>query len=163
MADFAPSTEREIDLLRFLKKRLPSVCAEEVLSGRGFLAIHEFLDPAVRQASFDGMKSDAAREITQNALGQSCPICVETLDVWVSAYGSEAGNLALRVLAFAGIYVAGGIAVKILPKMKDGTFLRAFCSKGSFASILSQVPIYVVLNEDAPLWGAAYQALACQY
>jgi glucokinase len=161
MADFAPSTDREIELLRFLKKRMPSVCAEEVLSGRGFLAIHEFLDPKRRHSSFDGAPNDAAREITQNALAQSCPVCVEALDLWVSAYGSEAGNLALRVLAFGGIYVAGGIAVKILPKMKDGAFLRAFCAKGSFASILARVPIYVVLNEDAPLWGAAYQALAC--
>jgi len=162
MADFTPCTEREIELLRFLKKRMPSVCAEEVLSGRGFLAIHEFLDSAVRHPSFDGSTGDAAREITQQALAQSCPTCVETLDLWVSAYGSEAGNLALRVLAFAGIYVAGGIAVKILPKMKDGTFVRAFCAKGGFASILARVPIYVVLNEDAPLWGAAYQALACK-
>src|SRR5262249_36428572 len=160
MADFTPATEREIELLRFLKKRMPSVCAEEVLSGRGFLAIHQFLDPERRHSSFDGTPNDAAREITQNALAQSCPVCVEALDIWVSAYGAEAGNLALRVLAFGGIYVAGGIAVKILPKMKDGTFLRAFCAKGSFASILARVPIYVVLNEDAPLWGAAYQALA---
>ena len=162
MVDFTPCTEREIELLRFLKKRMPSVCAEEVLSGRGFLAIHEFLDPAVRHPSFDGSPGDAAREITQHALAQSCPICVEVLDLWVSAYGSEAGNLALRVLAFGGVYVAGGIAVKILPKMKDGTFVRAFCAKGGFASILARVPIYVVLNEDAPLWGAAYQALACK-
>jgi glucokinase len=160
MADFAPSTEREIDLLRFLKKRMPNVCAEEVLSGRGFLAIHQFLDPERRHPSFDGPPSDAAREITQNALAESCPVCVAALDMWVSAYGSEAGNLALRVLAFGGVYVAGGIAVKILSKMKDGTFLRAFCAKASFASILARVPIYVVLNEDAPLWGAAYQALA---
>jgi glucokinase len=161
MADFTPSTEREIELLRFLKKRMPSVCAEEVLSGRGFLAIHEFLDPERRHPAFDGGAGDAAREITQNALAESCPVCTEALDVWVCAYGSEAGNLALRVLAFGGIYVAGGIAVKILPKMKDGTFFRAFCAKGGFAPILARVPIYVVLNEDAPLWGAAYQALAC--
>jgi len=160
MADFTPHTEREIELLRFLKRRMPHVCAEEVLSGRGFSAIHEFLDTSMRHSSFDLSPSEAAREITQNAVAGSCPICLETLDLWVSAYGSEAGNLALRVLAFAGVYVAGGIAVKILPKMQDGTFLRAFCDKGNFAPILARVPIYIVLNEDAPLWGAAYRALA---
>jgi glucokinase len=160
MADFTPHTEREIELLRFLQKRMPNVCSEEVLSGRGFLAIHEFLDASARHSFFDRSPADAAREITQNALTGSCPVCVEAVDLWVSAYGSEAGNLALRVLAFGGIYVAGGIAVKILPKMQDGTFFRAFCDKGSFAPILARIPIHVVLNEDAPLWGAAYQALA---
>ncbi len=160
MADFTPHTEREIELLRFLQKRMPNVCSEEVLSGRGFLAIHEFLDASVRHPSFDHSPGDVAREITQNALAGSCPVCVEAVDLWVSAYGSEAGNLALRALAFGGIYVAGGIALKILPKMQDGTFFRAFCAKGSFTTILAHIPIHIVLNEDAPLWGAAYRALA---
>ncbi|HZR27533.1 MAG TPA: glucokinase [Terriglobales bacterium] len=160
MADFTPHSEREIELLRFLKKRMSHVCAEEVLSGRGFVVIHEFLDASVRHSSFDSSVAEAAREITQNTVAGSCPICTEALDIWVSAYGSEAGNLALRVLAFAGVYVAGGIAIKILSKMQDGTFLRAFCDKGGFAPILARVPIHIVLNEDAPLWGAAYRALA---
>src|SRR5262249_21958544 len=100
LADFAPRTDREIGLLKHLKKRLHNVCCEEVLSGRGIRAIHEFLDPAVRHASFDGSGEDPAREISSLAQSGSCPVCQKTLDLWTEAYGSEAGNLAVRVLAF---------------------------------------------------------------
>jgi glucokinase len=158
-ADFAPRTDREIQLLIYLRKRVPHVCVEDVLSGRGIRAIHEFLDPNVRHPSFEGSGADPAREISEQACTHSCPVCVTTLDLWTEAYGSEAGNLALRALAFGGVYIAGGIAPKILSKMKDGAFFRAFCDKTKFSSVLARVPIYVVLNEDAPIWGAAHQAL----
>jgi glucokinase len=160
LASFAPRTEREIQLLVHLKKRLPHVCCEDVLSGRGIRAIHEFLDPAVRHPSFGGSGVDPAREITEQACAGTCQVCVATLDLWTEAYGSEAGNLAVRALAFGGVYVAGGIAPKILPKLNDGTFFRAFCDKTKLSPVLARIPIYVVLNEDAPIWGAAYQALA---
>ncbi|MGH9504706.1 MAG: glucokinase [Terriglobales bacterium] len=160
LASFAPRTDREIQLLIHLKKRLPHVSCEDVLSGRGIRAIHEFLDPAVRHPSFDGSGADPAREITEQACAGVCQVCVATLDLWTEAYGSEAGNLAVRALAFGGVYLAGGIAPKILPKLKDGTFFRAFCDKTLLSPVLARVPIYVVLNEDAPTWGAAYQALA---
>jgi len=159
-ADFTPRTEIEIQLLIHLNKQLPHVSCEEIISGRGFRRIHEFLNPSLRHTSFDAPESDAAREITQQGLTESCPICVETLEVWTEAYGAEAGNLALRTLAFGGVYVAGGIAPKILAKLRNGTFLRAFCGKSKFASVLARVPILVVVNEDAPVWGAAYQALS---
>jgi glucokinase len=160
LAGFAPRTDREIQLLTFLKKRLPQVCCEDVLSGRGILAIHEFLDPDVRHPSFEDGGGDSAREISENACANSCRVCVETMDLWTEAYGSEAGNLALRAMAVGGVYVAGGIAPKILPKMKDGTFFRAFCDKTLLSPVLARIPIYVVRNEDAPIWGAAHQALA---
>jgi glucokinase len=159
-ADFAPRTEIEIQLLTHLNKRLPHVSCEEILSGRGFRRIHEFLSPSVRHPSFDSPESDAAREITEQGLAQSCPVCVETLSLWTEAYGAEAGNMALRTLALGGIYVAGGIAPKILSKLRDGRFLRAFCGKSKFAQVLARVPISVIVNEDAPVWGAAYQALS---
>ena len=157
-AGFAPRTESELELLRFLRKRLSHVSAEEVLAGRSFAAIHEFLDASVRHASFMLDPGDAAQEITQNALAGSCSVCAQTVDVWISAYGAEAGNLAIRTLAFGGIYVAGGIAIRVLPKLKTGDFVTAFCDKGNMAAVLSRIPIYVVLNESAPLWGAAYRA-----
>lgn len=163
LASFAPRTNREIQLLIYLKKRLLQVCCEDVLSGRGILAIHEFLDPSVRHPSFDGSGADPAREITERASARSCRVCVATLDLWTEAYGSEAGNLALRALAFGGIYVAGGIAPKILSKVQDGAFFSAFCDKTKFGPVLARIPIYVVLNEDAPVWGAAGQALAAAY
>lgn len=159
-ADFAPRTETEIELLRFLKKRYTYVSFELILSGRGFRSIHEFFDPAVKHPSFDAPDADPAPEITRLALAGSCPVCVRTLGLWTALYGAEAGNLALKALARGGVYVAGGIAVKILPKLKDGSFVRAFCEKSKFGVLLGQIPIYVVLNEDAPLLGAAAQAAA---
>jgi glucokinase len=158
-ADFAPRTEIEIQLLRHLKQQLPYVSCEEIISGRGFLRIHKLLRPSLRHPSFDAAEGDAAKEITQQGLAQYCPVCVETLGLWTEAYGAETGNLALRTLALGGVYVAGGIAPKLLAKLCDGTFVRAFCGKSQFAPALARIPISVVMNEDAPVWGAAYQAL----
>ena len=156
--DFAPRTEREIELLRYMKKRNEFVSVELILSGRGFRTIHEFLDASVRHPSFDGPEADSAPEITRLGLEGKCPVCVQTLDLWVAMYGAEAGNLALKVLARGGIWVAGGIAVKIRRKMEDGTFFRAFCEKEKFAALMAQIPIFMVLNEEAPLIGAMSQA-----
>ncbi len=141
-SDFAPHTEQQIELLR------------------GFRTLHEFLAPEVKHASFEDPDADPAPEITQKGLAKSCPVCVETLDLWTSIYGAEAGNLALKVLALGGVYVAGGIAVKIIEKIKDGSFFRAFKDKWHFENLLSNIPVSVVLNESAPLLGAAYEALA---
>ena len=157
--DFAPRTEQEIGLLRFMKKQNEFVSMELILSGRGFHTIHTFLNSSVIHQSFGGPEADAAPEITRLALSGECPVCVQTLELWVSIYGSEAGNLALKVLARGGIWIAGGIAVKIRKKMEDGTFFRAFCQKEKFAKLLSQIPIKLVLNEEAPLIGAMSQAI----
>jgi len=156
--DFAPRTEREIELLRHMKRRNESVSVELILSGRGFRAVHEFIDPSVRHPSFDGPEDDAAPEITRLGLEGQCPVCVQTLDLWTAMYGAEAGNLALKVLARGGVWVAGGIAVKIRKKMEDGAFFRAFCEKEKFGALLAQIPIQMVLNEEAPLLGAMSQA-----
>jgi glucokinase len=157
--DFAPRTEQEIEFLRYMKKHNEFVSVELILSGRGFHTIHTFLDASVVHPSFDGPEADAAPEITRLALAGQCPVCVQTLDLWVSMYGAEAGNLALKVLARGGIWVAGGIAVKIRKKMEDGVFFRAFCEKEKFAALLAQIPIHLVLNEDAPLIGAMSRAI----
>lgn len=157
--DFAPRTEQEIELLRYMKKHNEFVSVELILSGRGFRIIHTFLDASVQHPSFADPDGDAAPEITQLALEGKCPVCVRTLDLWVSMYGAEAGNLALKVLARGGVWVAGGIAVKIRKKMEDGVFFRAFCEKEKFAALLAQIPIRMVLNEEAPLIGAMSQAI----
>src|SRR5580693_8021561 len=158
-ADFAPRTEREIQLLQFLKRKLERVSCEEIFSGRGFRKLHEFLDPDVVHPTFQEPEAASASEITQNALAGSCPVCVEVLDWWMDAFGAEAGNLALRVLAYGGVYFAGGIVLKILSKLRESSLCRSFAEKGRLSSVLSNIPISVVLNEDAPLLGAAYQAL----
>jgi glucokinase len=158
--DLAPRTEKEIELLRFLKRQSAQVDCEAILSGRGFRIIHEFLSLSTKHPSFDRRGADPAPEITRLALEGACPVCVETLDLWTALYGAEAGNLALKALARGGVYVGGGIAPKILPKLLDGSFLQAFCDKSKFGTFLKQIPIHVVLNEDTPLLGAAAQALA---
>jgi len=156
--DFAPRNEKEIELLRHMKKADEPVSFEMILSGRGFGVIHEFLNPSVRHASCTQPGADQAPEITRRGLDGSCAVCVETLDLWTSIYGAEAGNLALKALSRGGVFVAGGIAPKILPKMKDGTFLRAFRNKEKFEEMLSRVPVQIVLNEEAPMLGAAAEA-----
>jgi glucokinase len=158
-ADFAPRTDREIAFLTFLKRRLTRVSCEELFSGRGFRPIHEFLAPDISHESFDKPAAESAQEITHNALCGACRICVETLDFWTDAFGAESGNLALRVLAYGGVYLAGGIAVKILSLLQKSTFCQAFADKGQLAPLLANIPIAVVLNEDAPLLGAAHSAL----
>ncbi len=118
-SDFAPHTEQQIELLRFMRYRYPQVSWELILSGRGFRTLHEFLAPEVVHASFEDPGADPAPEITRRGLDKSCRVCSDTLDLWTAIYGAEAGNLALKVLALGGVYVAGGIAVKILEKMKE--------------------------------------------
>jgi glucokinase len=159
-SDFAPHTDEQIELLKFMRKRYPQVSWELILSGRGFRTIHEFLSSSVKHPIFDDPDADPAPFITKTGLSKECSDCVQTLDLWTAIYGAEAGNLALKVLALGGVYVAGGIAVKILPKMQDGTFFKAFRDKWHFGEMLSNVPVSVVLNESAPLIGAAYEALA---
>jgi glucokinase len=157
-ADFAPHTMQQTELWKFIKARSPHVSNELILSGRGFQTIHEFLDPSVKHADFDNSAKDPAPEITQKALAGECAVCVATLDLWVEIYGSEAGNLAVRSMARGGIYVAGGIAIKVLPKLQDGRFAACARDKEKMSGILTQIPIHVVLNEECPLLGAAYVA-----
>ena len=159
-SDFAPHTDQEIELLKFMRARYPQVSWELILSGRGFRTLHEFLSSSVGHPVFDDPEADPAPFITKAALAKECPVCVQTLDLWTDIYGAEAGNLALKVLALGGVYVAGGIAMKILPKMKDGAFFKAFKDKWHFSEMLSHIPVSVVLNESAPLIGAAHEALA---
>ena len=159
-SDFAPHTEREIQLLRFMLRCYPQVCGELILSGRGFRTLHEFIAPDVEHPIFEDPDADPAPFITKSALEESCPVCVDTLDLWTAVYGAEAGNLALKVLALGGVYIAGGIAVKILEKMKDGTFFKAFRDRWQYTEMMARIPVSIVLNEAAPLIGAAYEAYA---
>ncbi len=162
-ADFAPRAEREIQLLRHLKLQLPHVSCEEIVSGRGFRRIHEFLDPSISHESFVSPEGNAASEITQRGLGLSCTVCAETLDFWTEIFGAATGNFALQTMALGGIHIAGGIAVRILPKLQDGAFFKSFCGTSKLAPVLARIPISVVVNEDAPMLGAAYEALASSH
>ena len=156
-ADFAPATDQQADLWKWLRKQNPNVSAELILAGKGFKRLHEFLDPSVRH-DFDDASVDPAPGITQRGLAGTCPVCARTIELFCEIYGAEAGNMALRAVARGGIFVTGGIAVKILPKLKDGRFVAAVKNKEKLGAFLEQIPIRVVLNEQCPLLGAAYVA-----
>ena len=155
-ADFAPQTAQQADLWKYVKARSEFVSAELILSGRGFKTLHEFLDPTVRHPGFDDTSADPAAEITRRALAKECPVCIAAMSLWIDIYGSEAGNLAVRTVARGGLYIAGGIALKILPLLKDGRFMTAMQHKEKMTDFLAQVPVHVVLDEECPLKGAAY-------
>lgn len=156
--DFAPPNQMADNLVRYLRKKYSQIECESLISGRGFREIHDFLDSSLKHPGFDDPAVDPAAEITRRAIDGSCLVCVQAVELWVEIYGAEAGNLALRSLARGGVYVAGGIAVKILPMLKGGRFVEAFNAKIKFRDFLSRVPIQVVLNEEAPLLGAAHFA-----
>jgi glucokinase len=162
--DFAPRNEIEIELLRYLIDRFGHVSYERVVSGPGLVNIYRFLKESRRMAEPPALSEkfaateDAAAVISQTALSGEFEICVKALDLFVSVYGAEAGNLGLRAKAVRGLYIGGGIAPKILAKLKDGTFMRAFTHKGRYSDLLAAIPVQVVLNEQTALRGAAYYA-----
>jgi glucokinase len=159
--DFAPRNEVELDLLRYLMRTWSHVSYERVLSGPGLLNIYRFLSDSNtgEQAEWFQEKiaagEDPAAVISTAALEETCPLCVQALDLFTSIYGAEAGNLALTVKAVGGVFVGGGIAPKILPKLNDGTFMKAFRDKGRMEPLMSSMPVHVVLNPKTALFGAA--------
>jgi glucokinase len=163
-ADFAARDNLEIELLRYLIGRYGHVSYERVVSGPGLLNIYNFLKERAElqvPAWFEekmAAAEDQSAVISQAALAGDPEIAVKALDMFVSSYGAEAGNLALRGKAMGGVYVGGGIAPKMLNKLKDGTFMRAFNDKGRYRELISSIPVYVVLNDKAALRGAAYHA-----
>jgi glucokinase len=155
-ADFAARTEREIDVLRNLIQRFGRAEVESVVSGPGLVNLHRVTHVAPCRAVDAEAAPDAPAAISAAALERRCPACVEALELFVDAYGAEAGNLALRSMATAGVFVGGGIAPKILPAFADGRFMRAFCDKGArFRDMLSKIPVKVILDDEAGLLGAA--------
>jgi len=161
----APGNELEDALLSHLRQRFGGhVSCERVVSGQGIRNIYEFLrdtgraveEPWLREAVQHG---DPAAVFSKAALEGTSPLCVQTLDLFVSLYGSVAGDLALILMSAGGVFVAGGIAPKILPKMRERRFLNAFLSKGRLRPVLEAMPVRVVLNERVGLFGAARRAL----
>ena len=162
--DFAPQGDRELELFRFLQSEFGHVSYERILSGPGLFNIYRFLrdtgfssEPAwLREKLQSG---DPSVTITQIGLTRGHELCIEALDLFASIYGAEAGNLALKVLAVGGVYIGGGIAPKILDKLKDGAFMRAFSNKGRYTDLLMEIPVRVALNSRVALIGAAHYAL----
>ena len=158
-ADFAPRTADEVALLWHLAGRFGRADYEHVISGPGLVNIHRFTHPAGCAACGVEAGQDAApSRISAAALERRCPGCVRALGFFVSIYGAEAGNLALRSVATAGVFVGGGIAPKILPALQDGRFIEAFRAKAPMDDFLARVPVSVILNDRAGLLGAAVHA-----
>ena len=162
-ADFAPRSPREAALLHHLAGRYGHVSYERVVSGPGLVNILEYLRnveglavPAALAAALAG--ADPAAAISSAALAGTAPIAVAALDLFAGIYGAEAGNLALKLKALGGVYVGGGIAPKILPKLRDGAFRAAFVDKGRFGELLAAISVRVVLEPRAGLYGAARYA-----
>jgi glucokinase len=143
--DFGPRTPLEVGLHEYVLNAFHHTSYERVCSGMGLSTIYRYLG---------GPETEPAA-ISQAALDGSDERAVIALDVMVSIYGAAAGNLALKMMALGGIYVGGGIAPKILPKLRDGAFMRAFVDKGRFATLLERVPVRVILNDKTALLGAA--------
>lgn len=158
--DFAPRTALEIELLQYLSKKFDHVSYERLVSGQGLCNIYEFLCqtpgrkeiPAVAEAM---RGQDLAAAISEAALAHRSPVCTEALDMMVSIYGAEAGNVALKFMAYGGLYVGGGIAPKIVAKLRDGTFMQAYLAKGRMQRIVAAMPVRVIMNPNTALLGAA--------
>ncbi len=175
-ADFAARTPREFELVRELTRVFGRVGVEHVISGPGLVNVYQLthdafgtgpmltpntLAPSRLCAAVGGpaMPGELPARIYEAALAKRCPGCVEAVDLFIAAYGSETGNLALRAFATAGVYIGGGIAPKILPTLESGLFMQNFRAKEPMRDLLSMVPVSVILNSDAALLGAALKAM----
>jgi glucokinase len=166
-ADFAPVDTMQIELLRYLMGRFGHVSYERVCSGLGLPNIYAFLkgtgyaEEPVWLAEKLAKVEDATPVIVTTALDdeQTCELCTMTLEIFLSALGAEAGNLALRVLATGGVYLGGGIPPRIVSALAQGPFMDAFRAKGRFTDLMDEIPVHIILNAKAGLLGAAHYGL----
>ncbi len=164
-ASFAPNSLFEIGLLRSLLEKYSHVSYERVCSGGlgipniySYLKENKYAEEAEHIKKAIEQAADPTPIIVQAGLKHESEMCIQTLNAFVSILGAEASNLALKVMALGGVYLGGGIPPKILPKLKDGTFMAAFVRKGRFSDMLAQIPVYVILNQKPALLGAAHYA-----
>lgn len=151
--EFGPSSEQEVRIWHHFYSLYGHVSYERILSGQGLSHLEHFFQTEKSEKNACDYRSP--EEITRLALSEKCPICQEALDQYVKILGAEAGNLALTFLSWNGVYLSGGISPKILPKLQEETFLDSFYAKGRFSDLLRTIPIYVILNPNTALYGAA--------
>jgi glucokinase len=163
--DFAPKNDLEIELAQYLRKKYQHVSCERILSGPGIKNIYDFLrdsqkvaEPAWLREQIAAAKDPPAL-ISQLALEHKAEICEQALTIFVSVYGSETGNCALNFMATGGVFIGGSIAAKIVPKMLDPVFMKSFLDKGRMRELLSDMPVKIIVNDDAGLIGAARYTL----
>jgi len=164
-ADFAPRNELEVEMLEYLRARFGHVSYERIVSGPGLVNVFHFLRDSGRGQEPAWLteqmaQSDPAAAISSAALAGQCSLCEHAVDLFVSLYGAEAGNLALKIMATGGVYVGGGIAPKMLPKLAGPLFIQSFAGKGRMQPLLESIPVKVIKNEKLALLGAARYAVA---
>jgi glucokinase len=179
-ADFAARTPRELEMVAALTTMLGRVSNEHILSGPGIVNVYRFTHDAIEPRDGQSAEPLGSQEttiprtcravghvtnvaelpprITETAMAGTCEHCVETLELFIAAYGAEAGNMGLRVVATAGVYIGGGIAPKILPALRSGRFIEAFRAKAPLDHLVAKMPVAVILNKHSALLGAAVHA-----
>lgn len=162
--DFAPRNEEEIALLRFLLRRHHRVSVERIVSGPGLVALYEFVVAEGLASTTDAVRTrllteEAPKVIGESALDESDDACVKAVDMFVAAYGAEAGNLALTILPTGGVYLAGGIAPRLIERFRGDNFRRAFLTKGRMSYLLEPMRVAVIMNTRVGLLGARDAAL----
>lgn len=161
--DFAPTSDDEVELFQFLRRQYKHVSYERILSGSGLYQLYRFLIDTKREKENSSVAAllqcgEPQRVITEKALSGECRVCVRVCQLFISLYGSESGNTALKFLATGGVFIGGGIAPHLLSFFNSGSFIQAFMDKGRFSSLLMKIPVKVVLNEKTALIGAACYA-----
>lgn len=171
--DLASGDELQDRLLAYLRHRLGHVSVERVLSGPGLTNIFNFLqsdgqwdnpgDGSRKAGDESGQRhmvldEDSGAQVADLAFNHNHPTALKAMDLFVQMYGAYAGSLALAGLTRGGVYVAGGIAPRIIDKLKEGGFINAFRDKGRFSGLMEKIPVHVVVNAKAGLLGAAQEA-----
>ena len=159
-ADFAPRNELQIALLEYLMKQFGHVSAERIVSGMGIENIYKFLRETGRGRELPAVAAEMLAQdpnivISRHADAGTCPMCVQTLEIFVGCLGAEASNMALKTMATGGVFLGGGIPAKMLPHIRSVAFLHSFNDKGRLSSLMENTPVLVILNEQAALLGAA--------
>lgn len=157
--DFAPANHLQMELWQYMHAKYGHVSYERIVSGPGIGDLYHFFRDVKKEPPLTGDVTDLSRTISSRAMEKTSPICEKVMHLFISIYGAETGNLALKMLATGGVYIGGGIAPEILPILKDGPFMESFLAKGRFQELLRDMPIRVILNEDTALLGSLEFAL----
>ncbi|NDE64007.1 MAG: glucokinase [Chlamydiae bacterium] len=161
--DFGPVNEEHIELWQYLKKKYGHVSYERILSGPGLVELYDFLIQTGKEKENPDVselmkKENRSKIITQMAVKKACSVCMRAVEMFIYIYGLESGNLALKFLAYGGLFIGGGIAPKLLPIFSSSLFMKGFMNKGRFSELLSLIPVKIITNEYTALLGATRYA-----
>ena len=163
--DFAPQNDLEIELLKFLQKKYGHVSYERIVTGPGIYNLYEFLVENNLEPKIESLEKELKKHpepqviITKKGINKENKTCERVINWFISIYGAEAGNAALKFFALGGVYIGGGIAPRMIEKLKEGAFMKAFADKGRFSKLMMSMPVKIILNDRTALIGACNFAL----